>query len=214
MSFLLNHRELIQMNTPVSFRHHQSQRGVVLPIALIMLVIISFAGLLAARNSTTHEQFSDNMRTNQMARQFAEEALRHCERIAMDSFEEGSEFDSNVKNKISTTEVASEAADEIKKGIWNIKDSWKNNAINLIVVTPRYGSGIEKKIPAINNPRCIIQKMSNDRFLVTSRGLSADALTDTDQINLVAGSEVWLQSVLSPRIPIKSENDGLGDDNS
>jgi type IV pilus assembly protein PilX len=194
------------MNTPLPMpltRRHQS--GVVLPIALIMLVIISFAGLLAARNSATHEQFSNNMRTNQVARQLAEEALRYCERVAMDDADEtGTVFTDEVKNKIVDIEIESEAVDEIKKGAWNEKANWIAGAIE---VTPNYGTNAAGKATP-NNPLCIIQKLKTDRYLVTARGFSADAVIDGGA--LTSGSEVWLQSILSPCIPLKSENNGLG----
>ena len=80
----------MRCHTPIP--KNGSERGVVLPIALIMLVIISFAGLLAARNSATFEQFSNNMRTNQVARTSAEDALRQCERIARASVEDNAAF--------------------------------------------------------------------------------------------------------------------------
>ncbi len=49
--------------------------------------------------------------------------------------------------------------------------------------------------------------MTQGRFLVTSRGLSNDAAVD-DNDQLVRGSEIWLQSVLSPSVPTKSASGG------
>lgn len=193
------------MNTPLpntlTSRH---QSGVVLPIALIMLVIISFAGLLAARNSATHEQFSNNMRTNQVARQLAEEALRYCERVAMDDASDVPVFPENPH--IQATEIESESVTEIQKGSWNTKANWTEDDI-AIEVTPSYGANATKKTD--KNPKCIIQKMKTDRYLVTARGFSADAVVN-DAGELTSGSEVWLQSILSPCIPLKSANNGVG----
>ena len=94
-----------------------SERGVVLPIALIMLVIISFAGLLAARNSATFEQFSNNMRTNQVARVAAEDALRQCERIARSTVEGSAAFAADVGKIEDTNVISADTEAAISAGI-------------------------------------------------------------------------------------------------
>ena len=194
-----------------------SSRGVVLPMALIMLVIISFAGLLAARNSATFEQFSNNMRTNQVARVAAEEALRHCERVAIDSVDGGSNFPMDA-GKVLTTEIADDAVATISGGAWNTRSNWAPTAANLITVTPTYGSQVYadttnplRDARLKNPPTCIIQAMVNDRFLITSRGLSSDATIEASGAaagTLRSGSEVWLQSILSPTIAIQCAQGG------
>ena len=181
-----------------------------LPIALIMLVIISFAGLLAARNSASFEQFSNNMRTNQVARVSAEDALRQCERIARASVEDSAAFAADI-GKIDTANVISadtEAA--ISAGIWNTKSNWAaSNTITLITVAPSYtGSDSQSGAQIRNPPTCIVQAMVNDRFLITSRGLSNDAVVDGGGL-LTSGSEVWLQSILTPLVPTLCPNNGV-----
>ena len=180
----------------------------VLPIALIMLVIISFAGLMAARNSASHEQFSNNMRTTQVARQTAEAALRYCERVAIDHAEnEGAGF--SESSKIVTTVLASDSESDIKTGTWNTKSNWDDGA-NLIPVTLSLGDTVTDEAKARyakNTPGCIIQQLADDRYLITSRGLSNDAQLDADG-QLESGSEIWLQSVLTPSVPIKSASGG------
>lgn len=194
------------MSEPTTMSRHptsflpMSQRGVVLPIALIMLVIISFAGMLAARNSATFEQFSNNMRTNQAARTSAEEALRHCERVAIDSVDGGAAFPTDVL-KIITTELTGDDHTSIPGGAWNTKTNWASTSANLITFTKTYDGDVQLTTSQrANNPTCIVQSLINDRFLITSRGLSADAVVAANG-NLTAGSEVWLQSILTPTVP-------------
>jgi type IV pilus assembly protein PilX len=185
-----------------------SERGVVLPIALIMLVIISFAGLLAARNSATFEQFSNNMRTNQVARVAAEDALRQCERIARASVEDTAAFATDTP-KIITTVIPEDTETAIHGGHWNSHTNWATGAANLITVTPSYtGSAAQANAQLRNAPTCIIQAMVNDRFLITARGLSNDATVNATG-QLTAGSEVWLQSILTPTVPTLSANGGV-----
>ena len=211
---------VVRCSKPAYLSSKNSSRGIVLPMALIMLVIISFAGLLAARNSATFEQFSNNMRTNQVSRVAAEEALRYCERIAIDSVDGGSNFPLDA-GKVLTAEIADDEVATISGGAWNTRSNWAPGAANLITVTPQYGSGVYdgtdtsnplRDARLKNPPTCIIQPMVNDRFLVTSRGLSSDATVVANGAaagTLSSGSEVWLQSILSPTIPVLSANNGV-----
>lgn len=196
------------MRCQTSIARSASERGVVLPIALIMLVIISFAGLLAARNSATFEQFSNNMRTNQVARTSAEDALRQCERIARASVEDNAAFAADVGRIEDGTVISADTAEAISDGIWNTRSSWAEGAANLITVTPEFGDDVQSRAQLRNPPTCIIQAMVNDRFLITARGLSNDAQVDDDSGLLTAGSEVWLQSILTPLVPTLSANGG------
>lgn len=175
-------------------------------MALIMLVIISLAGLLAARNSATHEQFSNNMRTTQVARQSAEAALRYCEAVVIDITSNEGILHGDLEPKIVTTELDSA---DIATGAWNTKANWVDGAANLITFTPTFGDTVqaEARVAAANYPTCLIQAMTEDRFLVTSRGLSNDAVVDANN-QLTRGSEIWLQSVLSPGVPTTSSSGG------
>ena len=196
----------MRRHTPIS--KNGSERGVVLPIALIMLVIISFAGLLAARNSATFEQFSNNMRTNQVARTSAEDALRQCERIARASVEDNAAFAADVGRIEDSTVISADTEEAIREGIWNTRANWAEGAANLITVTPEFGDDVQSRAQLRNPPTCIIQAMVNDRFLITARGLSNDAQVDDDSGLLTAGSEVWLQSILTPLVPTLSDKGG------
>ncbi|WP_157559261.1 pilus assembly PilX family protein [Hydrogenophaga crassostreae] len=189
-------------------RQRQRASGIVLPVALIMLVIVSFAGLIAARNSATYEQFSNNLRTNQFARQTAEAALHYCERVAISTVDTvGPQFPL-VTPKIFTTAVASDDPTVVQTAEWNTKSRWAATEPNLITVTLNNSSGVQASAQTKNNPSCIVQQMAGDRFLITSRGLSNDAVVAADG-SLSSGSEVWLQSVLTPGIPTVTAAHGV-----
>lgn len=177
-------------------------------MALIMLVIISIAGLLAARNSATHEQFSNNMRTTQVARQSAELGLRYCEMVAIDLVDnEGAVYAADAAKIV----MVKLATPEDNAAVWNTKANWEDGAANLITAPLDYSAGVQGDAELKNAPTCIIQAVegdpaTGDRFLITARGLSNDAaLTDNE---LAQGSEIWLQSILSPGVPIKSATGG------
>ena len=57
-----------------------------LPIALILLVVISILGIMAMRNATVGEQTINAVRTNAATRAAAEMGLRHCEAVVYESF--------------------------------------------------------------------------------------------------------------------------------
>jgi type IV pilus assembly protein PilX len=58
---------------------HSKQRGVILFVALILLVILSLLGVTAARMQTTEERMARNEDNRQMGAQAAEAALRNAE---------------------------------------------------------------------------------------------------------------------------------------
>lgn len=186
--------------------------GIVLPMALIMLVIVSFAGLIAARNSASFEQFSNNMRTSQVARTSAEDALRRCERFARDETDNGGTTYPTETGKIIATEVTADTETAIRAGAWNTKANWGSSGANLITVTPGYDSGNnvqgQAKFKTASYPTCIIQAMVNGRYLITARGLSNDAEVNSGGV-LTAGTEVWLQSILTPSTPVLSASKGV-----
>lgn len=172
-------------------------------MALIMLVIISLAGLMAARNSATYEQFSNNMRTTQVARQSAEAALRYCEGVVIDIVSNDGTTHGKLETKIFASELDPE---KLSTGEWNTKKNWASKAANLITYTPTFNSAVhdDATVKTAHPPTCLIQPMTDERFLVTARGFSNDATVDEDGL-LTRGAEIWLQSVLSPGSPGTSD---------
>ena len=55
------------------------QQGVVLALALILLTVVSLVAIYTLRGTITGEQVSKNLRSNAVATQAAETALRICE---------------------------------------------------------------------------------------------------------------------------------------
>lgn len=184
----------------------QRQRGVVLPIALILLVIVSFAGLYAARTSANHEQFSNNLRTSNVARQAAEIGLRFCESVVIDIRDNEGAIHGGLNANISTVEITDAQIDS-NVALWTSLANWADSSANLITVPLVYDGNVKADARLTNAPTCIAQTMSNDRVLVTARGLSNDAQVDGNG-RLEAGSEIWLQSILTPGAPLASAQGG------
>lgn len=185
-------------------RTAHSQRGVVLPVALILLIIVSFAGLSAARNSANHEQFSNNLRTSNVAKQAAEIGLRFCETVVIDITDNSGSVHGSLGIKISTNEIDDA---QIDTAIWSSLASWAGGSANLITAPLNYDSNVKTAARLTNVPTCIAQRMTRDRVLVTARGLSNDAEVDANG-RLDRGAEIWMQSILTPGAPIASAQGG------
>src|SRR6202012_4290395 len=71
--------EIAAMRHPRKSTHPSQQRGVVLFVALILLLILSLLGVTAARMQTTEERMARNEDNRQIGAQAAEAALRAAE---------------------------------------------------------------------------------------------------------------------------------------
>lgn len=60
----------------------RASRGIVLPLSLVMLVMITLLAVVAIRGVTTEERIAANLRSSSVGFEMAELALRHCEEIA------------------------------------------------------------------------------------------------------------------------------------
>lgn len=183
----------------LSYRQH----GIVLPVVLVLLVVMSFVGLLAARRSATVEEISNNARVNQVAWLSAETALRYCEAVVIDRVEAGGRFDVAVGARVQSTQLT---GPEDNTAAWRDLAKWDESSAELILVpvVDADASATLKHAPA---PRCIAQAMQGDRYLVTARGLSVGATFNASG-QLVSGAEVWLQSTIAPEIPLRSAGGG------
>jgi type IV pilus assembly protein PilX len=189
-------------------RPGRRQRGVVLPVALILLVIVSFAGLFAARNSANHEQFSNNLRTTNVARQAAEIGLRFCESVVIDIRDNDGLTHGALAGNIASTEITDGQITDSNVAVWASLANWSGGSANLITAPLTYDTEVKTEAQLVNAPTCIAQLMTEDRVLVTARGLSNDAQIDGGSGRLVQGSEIWLQSILTPGAPLASAQGG------
>jgi type IV pilus assembly protein PilX len=173
------------------------QKGVVLVLALILLTVISLVAMYTMRGSITGEQVSKNLRTQAVAMQAAETALRLCEDA--------------VRTGQATLGAAAFVKNEIPELLAGMPTQWQTRANWLT------GAAMTTEIPAdlmtttgmrpLPRPRCMVEQyelpiMGEDKTLtqpnlITVVGYSPDYQADANG-NAIAGSEVWLQSVLRP----------------
>ncbi|MBL0943450.1 MAG: hypothetical protein IBJ04_03825 [Hydrogenophaga sp.] len=179
------------------------QHGTVLPVVLFLLTVLALAGLFAARRSATVEEIANNSRMGEVARLAAESALRYCEAVVIDAVEDGTLYDNAVKARLVTAPPLSDAGDAQAR--WAAIGNWVPGAVSLIEV-PAPADSVSTEPASAPAPTCMAEAMTRSRYLVTARGLSAGAAIDpaTGALVGLAGSEVWLQAIVSPTLPVRS----------
>lgn len=184
----------------------RKERGVVLVITLILVVILSLLGTFAIRNATQSERSINGIRSTEVAREAAETALRFCEQVAIfdgDGKDYAEYSTTGLRGKIITTTIASEFDSAAE---WRKSASWAGN--NVISLPADYynkkpsGTDIDSAQLDIA-PRCLIQKIESTStpkltgYLITARGFANSAKFDDSTGKSTRGAESWMQSVLS-----------------
>lgn len=180
------------------------QRGIVLPVVLVLLVVLAFVGLFAARRSAVVEEVSNNQRVSQVAMLSAQSGLRYCEAVVMDWVDGGTEFSAAVTDRIRQLKIA---GPEPANAEWDALANWANNS-PMLITAPVSESSASADLQDAPPPRCIAESMQSGQYLITARGLSAGASINNNG-QLTGGAEVWLQSVISPVIPVRSTEGGM-----
>lgn len=114
-----------------------AQRGVVLVIALILVVVIGVSSAVAIRTSLFGDIISQNMRAQNLAFQAAEIALRYCEEQALEPGAPG------------VTVIPSGIGNE-----WTVESNWTNSANNV----PAEFVGSDLNYPTA--PQCLIRELT------------------------------------------------------
>lgn len=191
------HSPILHTTTRQFARSH-AQRGVVLVIALLMLVVISLVASLSIRNATSSEAVSGNVRTTQLAMQAAEIALRYCERSVVDI--------ANSTTTFATTFASSNIQAYSSTPKWQSTTLWDstNTAVFILPSTSLNASGISTTFARM--PECIVENLpeanasgattSTNTYVITARGFGPEVAAANATRSRPEGSEVWLQSTI------------------
>ena len=202
-----------------------AQRGVVLIIALVMLVVISLLATLSMRNATSSESISGNVRTTELATQAAEIALRYCEEAVAQSIGWP-----GTLNPLPFIPAFSSTPLWSAKNGSGVLTNWDGAASSAAPVNPtgpvlvipdtsinQAGAGVTFKRP----PECMVERMqmatnsttvtTATTFVITARGFGPDVAADTSGVrprprrgsedSTERGSEVWMQSTIELNPP-------------
>ena len=186
-----------RLNTVLGARGAPSnrQRGVVLIVALIMLVVISLITTFSVRSATSTEALSGNVRTTQLATQVAEIALRYCEEAVV-------QINSGTVTLLTVPVIQDYAA----------PPAWQNMANWDATPTPAFvlpassvnQSGIGSTFS--RPPECMVERMrmvdaggaisTTSTYVVTARGFGPEVAAADAARSRPAGTEIWLQSTI------------------
>lgn len=186
-------------NQPLPWmKMNQEQRGVVLIIAMIMLIVISLLAITSMRNSASTEALAGNVRTTELATQAAEIALRHCESSVIEITTVAA---GGTSTGYITTMNAMNILPSSTPAKWQDTATW-DSATTLTFVIPSAvmgGSTTYKRAP-----ECMVETLpvmaagstvvnSTSSFVITARGFGPEVAADATRAR-PTGSEVWLQS--------------------
>lgn len=169
----------------------RNQRGVVLIIALILLVIISLLAVSTLHNATSTESVAGNVRTTELATQAADIALRYCESSVLKVVNGDNTQDFKSNNILGPDPV----------GFWQETSTWdtqtptKVYTIPLTVLQLNGIGDIYKRSPECMVEQLLTKSTTSSFYLITARGFGPEvpALVSGTRIRPV-GTEVWLQS--------------------
>jgi Tfp pilus assembly protein PilX len=157
--------------------HPSSQRGIVLPVVLIMMVILTSLVLTQIRRSTIDRQLAVNTRAYSLAESATQTVLRKCEAYLLDAGDAPSSASGSPA--------------------WRDAAQWKTNMVNL-------ESDAQVTYPGVAAYGCLYENASAEMAASsTTSSLSAEVGDDgirkyrvTARVVLTSGQQLHLQSEL------------------
>ena len=185
--------------TPLAYApRHQAERGIVLVIALILLVIISLLAVTSLRNAGSSESVAGNVRTTELATQAADIALRHCESSAIKITKLiANPSDTSAQATYPTTLVEANVQRATTADQWKSVSNWDSTTTAVFVLpSTLVGDTATYKRP----PECMVESLTGvtptgppASFVITARGFGPEVAAGTGR---PAGTVVWLQSTI------------------
>ncbi|MFZ6801595.1 pilus assembly PilX family protein [Undibacterium sp. Di24W] len=172
------------------------QRGFVLAVSMIFLVVMTLLAVSAIKRSTLDEKITSNLRTQNLSFQAAEKALRFCERYL--DLAAGSTTICTPKD-VSKVIEDTDGQDEAPTN-WKNMNIWKTGGTSLQIAYG--GPDAIAGLDAASQPRCLIEEwklnpaIGNNKqpaWIITARaGPKVEATGSERGENAV----VWLQEII------------------
>ena len=182
------------------------QRGVVLIISLILLVVISLLAVAGMRNAGSSESVLGNVRTTELATQAAEIALRHCEssvlRIQKNVQGDTTSAEATYPTTFTSTNILTATSpahwqdtagnwDVAPSSVYVIPMSFLNQTGMAIATYKRAPECMVEPLPVMLSNGTVVNTSS---FVITARGFGPEVAAADGSRSRPVGSEVWLQS--------------------
>ncbi|MHB8405180.1 MAG: pilus assembly PilX family protein [Gammaproteobacteria bacterium] len=139
---------------PANFRH-STQRGFVLIVALVLLLVLTILGLAAAQSTALQERMAGNTRNRDMAFQAAEAGLRAAESCLMMGSAMCTNFTTNTNGTYLFNPGAPPPPSTIATPLWEVAGFW-NTAGNVLSYSAVTGSSLQY---VAAQPEFIIEQM-------------------------------------------------------
>jgi Tfp pilus assembly protein PilX len=171
-----------------------SQRGAVLALVLVLLVALSMMGILSLRGAIASERIAHATRTQALALQAAEIALRHCEAVLL-------------QDRAMAAAARTAPADEPLTRApppsprWSDVAAWDRQAVGAQAVPLALLQADGTHAVFRRAPECLIENTSaphspGDIHTVTARGFGPD-VPATPLTGAPTGAEAWVQSQIA-----------------
>lgn len=163
---------------------HLAERGQALVVLMLLLPALTAATALAVRGAITAARQLQAQQTSAQAQEAASLALRQCEALVMATLAP----DAADPRTVAVTAAQAEQT-------WNRVSAWRPGASGLRTAAVAGPDG-----RSLGAGQCLFQRLADGaqglRFVVTARGLSADAQVSAQTGMLLDGAEAWQQAVL------------------
>jgi len=176
-----------------------AQRGVVLIIALVMLVVISLLTTLSIRSAASSESVSGNVRTTEMATQAAEIALRYCEEAVL-------QLESGTVTFTATPTILDFSTSTVPRWRQAVTSTWDVTGSDAFVIPTAYvNSGATDTYK--RRPECLVERIgvinaagtalsTTSTYVITARGFGPEVPAANAARSRPKGTEVWMQSTI------------------
>ncbi len=199
---------------PINYASANKQRGVLLIVTMILLLIISGVAAFTIKGSGSSENVANNTRTQALAMQAAEAALRYAETgVLNQNRKDNTKPLGNPAHLFAIAAAPTNLADWTSEAKWD-GDTSTSTVVNLFTLDGIASCPTDFSTPASREgnfcglykrpPECMAQYANIDNRIVwvTCRGFGPEvvALEPPKNIKVLpSGAEVFLQSVV--RLP-------------
>lgn len=185
----------------------KAQRGFVLAVSMIFLVVMTLLAIAAIRKSTLDEKIAYNLRAQNMSFQAAEKALRFCERGL--NLAAGSVNLCTPTGTIAAYDNTNPAdPNDVSRNfptLWTNLANWGSGGANPATQIPQNSLDAVPGLNAANQPRCMIEQWPINSNVGGSKAskfpawvITARSGPPVDANDSVKGefAVVWLQEVI------------------
>jgi type IV pilus assembly protein PilX len=156
---------------------NKNQRGFVLPVSMIFLIVMTMLAVTAIRKATMDEKIGGNLRAQESAFQAAEKALRFCERAIDLAAGSTTMCQMRAGSTVTVLPIDKEYRDaDVKENFpegWRVPSIW--TSANAVTV-----SGVDELKGVASQPQCIVERwplpgrdQNSWPYVITARGVGS-----------------------------------------